>query len=168
MDGLPTSMIGLCQEGKSSPDAVGRSAGVNSFCPFSACVGLSAAVSISNRTRLPFAASDQRVVFNRRLSLGFLPVSKLINGSVGAQLARPVGLTARPGRLALKNSLLRRRKPRDPAPGNASGHDPRPPDTPRAYVPPRASHDWRSLFAFRGRTAAPAGDCSAAPFSRPQ
>src|SRR6266446_8147177 len=26
-----TSMIGLCQEGKSSPDALGRSAGVNSF-----------------------------------------------------------------------------------------------------------------------------------------
>src|SRR6266436_5205408 len=27
----PTSMIGLCQEGKSSPDALRRSAGVNSF-----------------------------------------------------------------------------------------------------------------------------------------
>ena len=26
-----TSMIGLCQEGKSSPDALRRSAGVNSF-----------------------------------------------------------------------------------------------------------------------------------------
>jgi hypothetical protein len=27
----PTSMIGLFQEGKSSPDALGRSAGTNSF-----------------------------------------------------------------------------------------------------------------------------------------
>jgi hypothetical protein len=48
-----TSMIGLCQEGKSSPDALGRSAGVNSFRFFSACVGLSAVVPISYRTRLP-------------------------------------------------------------------------------------------------------------------
>jgi hypothetical protein len=39
-------MIGLCQEGKSSPDALGRSAGVILFCRFSACVGLSAVVSI--------------------------------------------------------------------------------------------------------------------------
>src|SRR5258708_37663269 len=52
-----TSMIGLCQEGKSSPDALGRSAGVNSFRFFSACVGLSAVVSISYRTRLPLAVS---------------------------------------------------------------------------------------------------------------
>jgi len=29
--GNPTSMIGLCQEGKSSPDALRRSAGVNRF-----------------------------------------------------------------------------------------------------------------------------------------
>jgi len=33
----PTSMIGLCQEGASSPDALGRSAGVNSFWFFAAC-----------------------------------------------------------------------------------------------------------------------------------
>jgi hypothetical protein len=31
MSDNPTSMIGLCQEGKSSPDALRRSAGVNSF-----------------------------------------------------------------------------------------------------------------------------------------
>ena len=31
MSGLPTSMIGLCQEGKSSPDALRESAGTNSF-----------------------------------------------------------------------------------------------------------------------------------------
>src|SRR5882724_10225057 len=43
--------------------------GVNSFCFFAACVGLSAVVPISDRTRLPFAVSDQRVVLNRRLSL---------------------------------------------------------------------------------------------------
>ena len=34
-------MIGLCQEGKSSPDALGRSAGVNSFGFFAAHLGLS-------------------------------------------------------------------------------------------------------------------------------
>src|SRR5882762_11263176 len=71
MSGKPTSMIGLCQEGKSSPDALRRSAGVNPFRFFAACVGLSAVVPISDRTRLPFAVSDQRVVLHRRLSLCF-------------------------------------------------------------------------------------------------
>ena len=42
MSGNATSMIGLCQEGKSSPDALGRSAGVNSFGFFAACLGFSA------------------------------------------------------------------------------------------------------------------------------
>ena len=42
--GYQTSMIGLCQEGKSSPDALRRSAGAISFCFFAACVGLSASV----------------------------------------------------------------------------------------------------------------------------
>jgi hypothetical protein len=41
MSGNATSMIGLCQEGKSSPDALGRSAGVNSFGFFAAHLGLS-------------------------------------------------------------------------------------------------------------------------------
>jgi hypothetical protein len=69
LSGKATSMIGLCQEGKSSPDALWRSAGVNPFRFFAACVGLSAVVPISDRTRLPFAVSDQRVVLHRRLSL---------------------------------------------------------------------------------------------------
>ena len=55
--GNATSMIGLCQEAKSSPDALRRSAGVNSCRFFSACVGLSAVVPISDRTRLPFAGA---------------------------------------------------------------------------------------------------------------
>jgi hypothetical protein len=42
MSGNATSMIGLCQEGKSSPDALGRSAGVNSLGFFAACLGFSA------------------------------------------------------------------------------------------------------------------------------
>src|SRR5712664_3400212 len=42
----PTSMIGLCQEGKSSPDALGRIAGINSFWFFAASVGLSFDLSI--------------------------------------------------------------------------------------------------------------------------
>src|SRR6266404_8744120 len=47
MSGNPTSMIGLCQEGKSSPDALRRSAGTNSFGSLAACVGLSAVVPVS-------------------------------------------------------------------------------------------------------------------------
>jgi hypothetical protein len=63
VSGNPTSMIGLCQEGQSSPDALRGSAGVNPFSFFAACVGLSAGVPVRDRTRLPFAVWDQRVVF---------------------------------------------------------------------------------------------------------
>src|SRR5467141_3164244 len=107
MSGNPTSMIGLCQEGKGSPDALRRSAGVNSFWFFAACVGLSAVVPISYRTRLPFAVSDQRVVLNRRLSLCF-PASLETNQWEHSELAlfRSVGLTARPGRLRAEEILL--------------------------------------------------------------
>ena len=62
-------MIGLRQDGKSSPDALRRCAGVSPFGFFAACVGFSAVVPISDRTRLPYAVSDQRVILPRRLSL---------------------------------------------------------------------------------------------------
>src|SRR6202163_251443 len=104
-------MIGLCQEGKSSPDALGRSAGVNSLWFFVACVGFSAVVPISDRTRLPFAVSDQRVVLNRRLSL-CSPASLETNQREHPELAlfRPVGLTARPGRPRVEEILLVHRR----------------------------------------------------------
>ena len=50
-----TSMIGLCQEGKSSPDTLRRSAGVILFDSSPRVFGFSAVVPIRNRTRLPFA-----------------------------------------------------------------------------------------------------------------
>src|SRR5216684_6297687 len=107
MSGYPTSMIGPCQEGKGSPDALRRSAGVNSFWFFAACVGFSAVVPLSDRTRLPFAVADQRVVLNRRLSLCF-PASLETNQWEHSELAllRPVGLTARPGRPRVQEILL--------------------------------------------------------------
>jgi hypothetical protein len=100
-------MIGLCQEGKGSPDALRRSAGTNSFCFFAACVGLSAVVPVSDRTRLPFAVSDQRVVLNGRLSLCF-PASLETYQREHPELAllRPVALTARPGRRRAEEILL--------------------------------------------------------------
>ena len=49
--GNPTSLIGLCQEGKSSPDALGRSAGVNISGSSARRVGLSAGFLFENRTR---------------------------------------------------------------------------------------------------------------------
>ena len=55
MSGNATSMIGLCQEGKSSPDALRRSAGVILSDSSPRVSGFSAAVPIRNRTRLPFA-----------------------------------------------------------------------------------------------------------------
>src|SRR5712664_3838084 len=107
MSDNPTSMIGPCQEGKGSPDALRRSAGVNSFWFFAACVGFSAVVPLSDRTRLPFAVSDQRVVLNRRLSLCF-PASLETYQREHPELAllRPVGLTARPGRPRAEEILL--------------------------------------------------------------
>src|SRR6266404_2376732 len=107
MSGNPTSMIGLCQEGKSSPDALRRSAGVNSFWFFAACVGFSAVVPISDRTRLPFAVSDQRVVLNRRLSL-CAPASLETNQREHPELAllRPVPSPPTPGRPRVEETLL--------------------------------------------------------------
>ena len=46
LSGNATSMIGLCQEGKSSPDALRRSASVNLFDSSPRVFGFSAAVPI--------------------------------------------------------------------------------------------------------------------------
>jgi hypothetical protein len=77
----PTSMIGLCQEGKSSPDALRRSACTKLFLiPRRVCWPLSRGSFFQIRTRLPFAVSAFQL--HRRLSLCFLPVSKLINEGI--------------------------------------------------------------------------------------
>ena len=55
LSGNATSMIGLCQEGKSSPDALRRSAGVIRLDSSPRVCGFPAAVPIRDRTRLPFA-----------------------------------------------------------------------------------------------------------------
>src|SRR5882724_9317715 len=100
-------MISLCQEGKSSPGALGRSAGTNSFLILRrVCWPLSRG-SYRVRTRLPFAVSDQRVVLNRRLSLCFpASLETYQRGHPELALFRPVGLTARPGRHAPKKSSM--------------------------------------------------------------
>ena len=94
-----TSMIGLCQEGKSSPDALRRARGVNAFPILRHVCGLSAAVPTFGRTRLPFAVRDPRVVFDRRLSWCF-PASLETYQREHPEVAllRPVVLPARPGR----------------------------------------------------------------------
>src|SRR5713101_4717164 len=63
------------------------------------------------RTRLPFAVSDQRVVLHRRLSLCF-PASLETYQREHPELAllRPVGLTARPGRLRAEEIFLVHRR----------------------------------------------------------
>src|SRR5712692_11772427 len=104
----PTSMIGLCQEGKSSPDALRRSAGTKLFLiSRRVCWPLSRGSFFQIRTRLPFAVSDQRVVLNRRLSLCFpASLETYQRGHPQLALFRPVGLTARPGRHAPKKSSM--------------------------------------------------------------
>src|SRR6266851_3025205 len=98
-------MIGLCQEGKSSPDALRRITGVSSFCFFAACVGLSAVVP--SREESDFHLLAQPFWLPRRLSLCF-PASLETNRWEHPELAllRPVGSTARPGRLRVEEILL--------------------------------------------------------------
>ena len=55
-DGYPTPMISLCQEGKSSPDALRRSAGTKSFRS-ARVLASRPRFLFGNRTRLPFAVS---------------------------------------------------------------------------------------------------------------
>ena len=64
---FPTSMIGLCQEAKSSPDALRRSAGVNSFSAQRVVLASRPWFLFVNRTRLPFAGAADPLP--RRLSV---------------------------------------------------------------------------------------------------
>src|SRR5690242_19036324 len=103
-------MIGLCQEGKSSPEALGRSAGVELF-------GLQRVYrprgqgSSRWRTRLALAVSKiSEWSWSSRLGLCF-PASLEANRWEHPELALlcPVGLKARPGRLRVEAILLVRR-----------------------------------------------------------
>ena len=80
----------------------GVARGTNSFGSLAACVGLSAAVPIRDRTRLPFAVLAHQGP-HRRLSL-CSPASPETSQREHPELAllRPVGLTARPGRLRVE------------------------------------------------------------------
>ena len=101
-----TSMIGLCQEGQSSPDALRRSAGTKLFLiSRRVCWPLSRGSFFQIRTRFPFAVSAFQL--HRRLSLCF-PASLETNQWEHPELAllRPVGLTARPGRQRAEEILL--------------------------------------------------------------
>src|SRR4029077_1312742 len=139
---------------------------------FAACVGLSAVVPISDRTRLPFAVSDQRVVLHRRLSLCF-PASLETNQREHPELAllRPVGLTARPGRPRAEEILLvfsRRPATRRCGflflrSGTLLGGDPQQPSTRRACGPRRVSRGWHYLSAFPCHRAWLSPRCFAAP-----
>src|SRR6267378_5986704 len=165
-------MIGPCQEGKGSPDALRRSAGVNSFWFFAACVGFSAVVPLSDRTRLPFAVSDQRVVLNRRLSLCF-PASLETYQREHPELAllRPVALTARPGRprveeilpLCSGRSATRRCGFLFLLSGTLFDGDPRQPSRRRACAPLPAWRGWHCLSVSPCRSAWPAPGCFGAP-----
>ena len=57
MSGYPTSTIGLCQEAKSLPDALGRSAGVNSSVLQRVVLASRPRFLFEDRTRLPFAGA---------------------------------------------------------------------------------------------------------------
>jgi hypothetical protein len=91
-------MIGPCQEAKSPPDALGRSAGVKVFAFLSAwCWPLGR--GFYPRIEPDFHLLAQLVRLPRRLSLCF-PASLKTYQREHRELALscPVGLTARPGR----------------------------------------------------------------------
>src|SRR5476651_1298276 len=141
-------MIGLCQEGKSSPDALRRSASVNSFGFFAACVGLSAVVP-SSIEEPDFHLLAQPVELPRRLNL-CTPASLETYQREHRELTllRPVGLMARPGRQRaeeisfLSSAALTQRCNYLPAlPENSVAHDRRPKGRSPVSVPPPALRD---------------------------
>ena len=97
-----------------------------------ALVGFSAAVPIRYRTRLPFAVLAHSGP-HRRLSL-CSPASLETTRREHRELVllRPVGLTARPGRLRVEKfflcstALTQRRSGGPPSPENFAAHDRRP------------------------------------------
>lgn len=126
-------MIGLCQRGKSSPDALRRSVGVSSCSDVSALLASRPGFfAMENQTSIgclgPASGLEQKIEF-------VLPASLETYQREHREpaLLRPAGLTARPGRQrAEKISLLaspkRPRKSRGLTPGNGFARDPRPPD----------------------------------------
>jgi len=90
-------MIGLCQEGKNSPDALGRSAGI-SFSNLSAR-------SVASRQWLPFDGEPdfhllaQFFLAAQKIEFVFSCQSRnLSTGASGAYAPLPSRLIARPGR----------------------------------------------------------------------
>ena len=87
MDDNPTSMIGLCQEGKSSPDALREERGCEFFSAFSAsCWPLGG--GFYSRIEPDFHLLAQLMRLPIRLSLCLLPVSKRINGGIESLSSR--------------------------------------------------------------------------------
>src|ERR1700723_2838601 len=137
-------MIGLCEEGKSSPDALGRSAGVNSFGFFAAHLGLSPCGSFVEEEP-DFHLLAQLYQPTRRLSL-CSPASLETNPWEYPELAllHPVALPARPGRRRAEEFLssplpaMQRSSRWSPRSGSVAAHGPPPSDRPPAFEPPRA------------------------------
>jgi len=84
MSGYATSMIGLCQEGKSSPDALRRSAGVKLVGFFAACFWLLSRGSYS-KIEPDFHLLTQRFAAAQKIDFVFSRQSR--NLSMGASEA---------------------------------------------------------------------------------
>ena len=93
MSGYPTYTIGLCQEAKSLPDALGRSAGVNSSVLQRVVLASRPRFLSEDRTRFPFAGAAllaaQKIEFvfscqSQNLSTGaagaYAPAPSRVNG----------------------------------------------------------------------------------------
>src|SRR5258708_18151549 len=173
LSGYPTSMISLCQEGKSSPDAPRRSACTNSFDSSSRVLASQPWFLFQIRTRLPFAVSAfpaaQKIEFvfscqSRNLSTGAsracAPSPSRFNGKTW-QATRRGNPPCSPPRSTQRCTYS------SPLPENPAAHGRPPRGRPPVSLLPPALRDWHCLSAFPCHRAALRPRCSAAPSSPP-
>src|SRR5713101_6562210 len=164
-------MISPCQEGKSSPDALGRSAN-KSLQVSPARLRASRRWFLFDRepdihllSRPPRAAQKIEFVISCQSRNNSMGASGAYAPSLSRLLTRPGRLRAEEILLIFRHRATRRCGFRFLLPESLFGGDRRQPSTPRASVPPLAWRDWRCPFAFLGHRASPGPGCCAAPSS---
>jgi hypothetical protein len=109
LSGNATSMIGLCQEGHSSPDALRRSVGVISLVSSPRVLASEPWFLLNRRTRLPFAGT----AFSAAQKIEFVFACQSRNLSVGASRAcapSPSRVNGKTWQARVEESLLVHRR----------------------------------------------------------
>src|SRR6266436_4803765 len=167
-------MISPCQEGKSSPDALRRSACIKFLGLQLAFVPLGGgSSSIENQTSICCLSPEgpaQKIEFVISCQSRNNPM-----GASGAYAPSPSRLLTRPGRLRAEGILLifhhratRRCGFLFRLPESLFAGDQQRPGTPPSSAPQPVLRDWHCLFVSPGRIPWPVLGCFAAPFLPPQ